>query len=110
MVPNRQVPEHWSHPAFLDAVKEQLTKDFDWDAERLAEVSLSLFELLESHISASLERDAPGVFNSFYKLDLGEDLVREILHNYDAEEASRQFAERSLQRAALKVWTRWTYS
>jgi hypothetical protein len=110
MIPDRKAPVGWDQAAFLDAVSHQLSKDFDWDSERVAAASSSLIDLLENHISRSLERNATGVFTSFYKLDLGEQLVREILQDFNSEEAVKQLAERSLQRAALKVWTRWTYS
>ena len=110
MLPDRKTPDEWSHSKFLEAVQEQLIKDFEWDAERVTSASISLLQLLEDHISWSLDRNATPVFTAFYRLDLGEGLVRSILHDCDQEEASKQLAEKSLQRAALKVWTRWSYS
>jgi hypothetical protein len=110
ILPERLIPVDWDQARFLDAVKEQLIKDFEWDAERVAAASIPLLQLLEDHISWNLERNATAVFTSFYKLDLGEQLVRNILQDGDREEASKRLAEKSLQRAALKVWTRWNYA
>ena len=110
MLPDRRIPVNWNRERFVDSVKAQLIKDFDLDAERIDAAAVSFLQLLEDHISWNLERNATAVFTSFYKLDLGEQLVRNILNSHAAEEASKQLAERSLQRAALKVWTRWTYS
>tara|TARA_B110000285_G_C14944362_1_gene523582 strand:- start:558 stop:911 length:354 start_codon:yes stop_codon:yes gene_type:complete len=109
ILPEREVPKGWDRAQFLDAVKEQLIKDFEWDAERVAAASISLLQLLEDHISWNLERNATTLFTSFYKLDLGEQLVRNILQDGNREGAPKRLAEKSLQRAALKVWTRWNY-
>ena len=47
----RNLPEGRSIEAFKQAVKQQLVKDFQWDAERVAEVRISLLQLLEDEIN-----------------------------------------------------------
>ena len=61
-------------------------------------------------IGAGLAGDADGLFAAFYRLDLGEERVRKILHENDREEAARLLAQRAAERAAQKVWTRMQYS
>ena len=47
----RNLPEGRSIPAFKQAVTQQLIKDFQWDTERVAEVRISLLQLLEDEIN-----------------------------------------------------------
>jgi hypothetical protein len=56
-----------------------------------------------------MDHDPSGTFAAFYRLDLGEDLVRKILHHHERPKAIALLAEKSVQRSALKVWSRWTY-
>ncbi|MDE0871039.1 MAG: hypothetical protein OSA37_03890 [Flavobacteriales bacterium] len=109
VLPERTLPEGVSEEVFLLEVKAQLIKDFEWDESLVSQASVGVLQLLEDHIGWGMERDATPVFAAFYRLDLGEALVRQILHAYDRDEASKILAEKALQRAALKVWTRWTF-
>ena len=109
VLPKRTLPQGVSEEEFLLDVKAQLIKDFEWDESLVSKASVGMLQLLEDHISWGMEGDATPVFAAFYRLDLGEALVRQILHTYDRKEASKILAEKALQRAAMKVWTRWTF-
>ena len=106
----RGLPDGVDAPTFVAQVVEQLVKDFQLDAARVARASISFVELLADDIAEGLNGiGADDIFAAFYRLDLGEDLVRKILHDNDRPEAARQLAVKSVERAALKVWTRWHY-
>ena len=70
MLPDRETPDEWSHSKFLEAVQEQLIKDFEWDPERVTSASISLLQLLEDHISWSLDRSATPVLYCFLQTGL----------------------------------------
>lgn len=95
---------------FVEATIVQLAKDFRLDADRLRAAPIGVIPLLADVIGAGLAGDADGLFAAFYRLDLGEERVRQILHENDREEAARLLAQRSAERAAQKVWTRMQYS
>lgn len=103
-------PEGVNHEDFLAAVIEQLVKDYDLDPDRIRRASIDVADLLADHIAAGLDSDPQHVFAAFYRLDLGESTVRQILHDHERPAAASELAAASLRRAALKVWTRLTYS
>ncbi len=105
----RGLPVGTDPAAFVEAVVDQIIKDFRLDPERVARASIGLVALLADAIGAGLEGDPAPVFAAFYRLDLGEDHVRRILHDHDRIEAARLLAEGAVARAALKVWTRLSY-
>jgi hypothetical protein len=105
----RDLPAGVAPEDFIHRVVEQLAKDFDLDGERLRTARIGVGPLLKDVISAGLEGDPGPVFAAFYRLDLGEERVRQILHDNEREEAARRLAELALQRAALKVWTRLSF-
>jgi hypothetical protein len=109
ILPERDLPAGVTTEAFVQRVVEQLAKDFDLDAVRLRTARIGVGPLLKDIISAGLEGDPGPVFAAFYRLDLGEGRVRQILHDNDRDAAAAQLAELSLHRAALKVWTRLSY-
>ncbi len=109
LLENRDLPAGVSTEEFIQRVVEQLAKDFDLDAERIRAAKIGVGPLLKDVISAGLEGDPGPVFAAFYRLDLGEERVRRVLHDHDREAAAGQLAELALQRAALKVWTRLSY-
>lgn len=106
---DRDLPAGVTPEAFITKVVEQLAKDFELDLERLRTARIGVGPLLKDIISAGLESDPGPVFAAFYRLDLGEDRVRQILHDNDRLVAAGLLAELALQRAALKVWTRLSY-
>ncbi len=106
---NRKLPEGRTIEAFQRQVQDQLIKDFQWDAERVHSASVNLLQLLVDEIVWGLEGDASALFASFYRLDLGEGLMGEILSQHERPKAAQILAEKSLERAALKVWMRWTF-
>ena len=75
----RNLPEGRSIQAFKQAVTQQLIKDFQWDTERVAEVRISLLQLLEDEINWGMDRNPTALFASFYRLDLGEGVIREVM-------------------------------
>ena len=110
ILPDKALPVHRSEEDFLTAVVTQLVKDFQWDLERVKKANMPMNSLVEGEIEWGMDHDQSGTFAAFYRLDLGEDLVRTILHDFERPKAISMLAEKCLQRAALKVWTRWTYS
>ena len=105
----RELPAGRTEEDFREAVTAQVVKDFQWNPERVAEVRISLVQLLEDEINWGLDRDASGLFASFYRLDLGEAKIREVMDWNERPQAARLLAELSLERAAQKVWLRWTF-
>ena len=107
---DKGLPDNVTPEAFVSSVIEQIVKDFDLDPERILRASIGVDDLLSDHIAAGLEGDPQPVFAGFYRLDLGEATVRQILYDHERPAAAKQLAAASLRRAALKVWTRLTYS
>ena len=105
----RELPAGRTTEDFREAVTAQVVKDFQWNPERVAEVRISLVQLLEDEINWGLDRDASGLFAAFYRLDLGEAKIREVMDWNERPQAARLLAELSLERAAQKVWLRWTF-
>ena len=105
----RELPAGRTAEDFREAVTAQVVKDFQLNPERVAEVRISLVQLLEDEINWGLDRDASGLFASFYRLDLGEAKIREVMDWHERPQAARLLAELSLERAAQKVWLRWTF-
>lgn len=105
----RELPAGRTAADFREAVTAQVVKDFQWDPERVAQVRISLVQLLEDEINWGLDRDATALFASFYRLDLGEAKIREVMDWNERPQAARLLAELSLERAAQKVWLRWTF-
>ena len=105
----RNLPEGRSIEAFKQAVTQQLVKDFQWDAERVAEVRISLLQLLEDEINWGMDRNPTALFASFYRLDLGEGVIREVMDWNERPQAAAKLAALCLERAAQKVWLRWTF-
>ena len=105
----RELPAGRTAEDFREAVTAQVVKDFQWNPERVAEVRISLVQLLEDEINWGLDRDASGLFAGFYRLDLGEAKIREVMDWNERPQAARLLAELSLERAAQKVWLRWTF-
>lgn len=105
----RELPAGRTAVGFREAVTAQVVKDFQWNPERVAQVRISLVQLLEDEINWGLDRDATALFASFYRLDLGEAKIREVMDWNERPQAARLLAELSLERAAQKVWLRWTF-
>jgi len=105
----RRLPEGRSIEAFKQAVTHQLVKDFQWDPERVAEVRISMLQLLEDEINWGMDRNPSALFASFYRLDLGEAVIREVMDWNERPQAAAKLAALCLERAAQKVWLRWTF-
>ena len=105
----RNLPVGRSIQAFKQAVTQQLIKDFQWDTERVAEVRISLLQLLEDEINWGMDRNPTALFASFYRLDLGEGVIREVMDWNERPQAAAKLAALCLERAAQKVWLRWTF-
>ncbi|MFZ8835757.1 MAG: hypothetical protein ACO2XQ_01810 [Flavobacteriales bacterium] len=108
-IEGRTIPKSRDFAAFRVEVTNQLIKDFHWDASKVNASKLELLQLLEGEIEWAMDRDPNGLFAGFYRLDLGEEVIREILESHDRPRAVQMLAKRSLERAAFKVWTRWTF-
>lgn len=110
LLPNQPLPEKLSAAEFAQAAVVQLAKDFQWDLEKINQRKISILQLLEDEIQWGFERNPTGLFAAFYRLDLGEPLIRKILEENERPDAIKLLALKSLQRACLKVWTRYQYS
>ena len=103
------LPEGVSLPAgilFVDFQKEvfaQITKDFQLDENESQE---PFNEWMENVIRSNPDR----IHASFYRLDLGEENVSHALKIEDSSMRSTLLAEQSIQRAVLKVLTRFNYA
>ena len=103
------LPEGVSLPAgmlFVDFQKEvfaQIAKDFQLDENESQE---PFNEWMENVIRSNPDR----IHASFYRLDLGEENVSNALKIEDASMRSTLLAEQSIQRAVLKVLTRFNYA
>lgn len=106
---DRTLPEGRSLETFKASVTAQVVKDFRWDPEKVAQARVSLTQLLIDEISWGMERDATALFACFYRLDLGESVIRSVMEAHERPEAVELLAQRSLERAAQKVWLRWTF-
>ncbi len=105
----RNLPDGRSVEAFKQGVRQQLVKDFQWDAERVSVVRVSLLQLLEDEINWGMDRNPTNLFSCFYRLDLGEGVIREVMDGNERPQAAAKLAALSLERAAQKVWLRWTF-
>jgi len=110
ILPDKTLPDSRTEVDFLEAVVQQLVKDFHWNFDRVNAADMPMISLVSGEIEWGMDHDPSGTFAAFYRLDLGEDLVRRLLHDYERPKAIELLAEKCLQRAALKVWSRWTYS
>jgi hypothetical protein len=109
LLSDRGLPAGVTTEEFVNRVVDQLAKDFYLDAQRIRSAAIGVGPLLKDVISAGLEGDPGPVFAAFYRLDLGEEKVRRVLHDHDREEAAKMLATLALERAALKVWTRLSF-
>lgn len=104
------LPKGLDAGTFVEEIVAQLIKDFRLDPDRVARASISFVELLTDEIAEGLSGErADEVFASFYRLDLGEQLIRSTLEAHDRRAAARELAMQSVRRAGLKVWSRWKY-
>jgi len=110
LVGDLNLPKGMDPLTFVQDVVDQIIKDFALDRNRLAASSISLVHLLADDIAEGLAgHRADEVFAAFYRLDLGEDLIRETLEAHDRQAAALTLARLSVQRATMKVWSRWNY-
>lgn len=104
------LPKGLDAETFVEQIVAQLIKDFRLDPERVSRASISFVELLTDEITDGLSGErADEVFASFYRLDLGEQLIRSTLEANDRRTAAGELAKQSVRRAGLKVWSRWKY-
>lgn len=97
------LPEGMLFVAFQKEVFAQITKDFQLD-EKESQAPFNVW--MESEIRSNPDR----IHASFYRLDLGEEIVSNALKIEDASMRSTLLAEQSIQRAVLKVLTRFNYA
>jgi hypothetical protein len=104
------LPKGLDADTFVEEIVAQLIKDFRLDPDWVARASISFVDLLTDEIAEGLSGErADEVFASFYRLDLGEQLIRSTLEAHDRRAAARELAMQSVRRAGLKVWSRWKY-
>jgi hypothetical protein len=97
------LPSEMSLDKFKKHVFEQIKKDFQLDESEMQEP----FNLwLEKTIVQNPDR----IHASFYRLDLNEESVRNVLKQEDVPTRYTLLAELSIQRAVLKVLSRVNYA
>lgn len=89
--------------AFQKEVFVQIVKDFQLDEKE----SHTPFNVWMAH---TIRVNPDRIHASFYRLDLGEETVSNALKIEDPSMRSTMLAEQSIQRAALKVLTRFNYA
>ena len=97
------LPEGMLYVDFQKEVFAQITKDFQLDEDE-SQVPFNVW--IENTILSNPDR----IHASFYRLDLGEEKVSNALKIDDASMRSTLLAEQSIQRAVLKVLTRFNYA
>jgi len=88
---------------FQNEVFAQIAKDFQLD-EKESQTPFNVW--MENEIRSNPDR----IHASFYRLDLGEEKVNNALKIEDVSMRSLLLAEQSIQRAVLKVLTRFNYA
>ena len=110
MIAEKGMPNGLDVQTYISQIIQQLVKDFQLDTDRIACASIGFVELLADEIAEGLSGErADAIFASFYRLDLGEELIQKTLHDLDRREAAQALAMHSVKRAAMKVWSRWKY-
>ncbi|MGB1075897.1 MAG: hypothetical protein ACPGYK_06880 [Flavobacteriales bacterium] len=110
MIAEMGMPNGLDVQTYISQIIQQLVKDFQLDVDRIACASIGFVELLADEIAEGLSGErADAIFASFYRLDLGEELIQKTLHDLDRREAAQALAMHSVKRAAMKVWSRWKY-
>ena len=97
------LPEGMLFGDFQQEVFAQIAKDFQLD-ENESQEPFNVW--MENAIRSHPDR----IHASFYRLDLGEENVCNALKIEDASMRSTLLAEQSIQRAVLKVLTRFNYA
>jgi hypothetical protein len=97
------LPEGMLFVNFKQEVFAQIVKDFQLD-ENESQEPFNVW--MENAIRSNPDR----IHASFYRLDLGEENVSNALKIEDASMRSTLLAEQSIQRAVLKVLTRFNYA
>ena len=73
ILPDKALPAQRSEADFMEAVVQQLVKDFQWDLERVKSAEMSMLSLVSGEIEWGMDHDPSGTFAAFYRLDLGEE-------------------------------------
>jgi len=102
-VQSENIPEGIEKLEFDRAVKAQIAKDFQLDESEQE-------EHLEVWLNRTLNNDPERLRASFYRLDLSEERVAEALGLETTEESAVKLTELSIQRAEMKVVTRFAFS
>ena len=97
------LPEGMLFAAFQKEVFAQNVKDFQLD-EKESNTPFNVW------MANTIRVDPDRLHASFYRLDLGEETVSKALKIEDPSMRSTMLAEQSIQRAALKVLTRFNYA
>lgn len=97
------LPEGMLFVTFQKEVFAQIVKDFQLDEKE----SNTPFKVWMAN---TIRVDPDRLHASFYRLDLGEGTVSKALKIEDPSMRSTMLAEQSIQRAALKVLTRFNYA
>jgi len=110
MISEMGMPKGLDTQTYISQIIQQLIKDFQLDPDRIARASIGFVDLLADEIAEGLSGErADAIFASFYRLDLGEEVIQKTLQDFDRWEAAQALAMHSVKRAAMKVWSRWKY-
>ncbi|AFL84210.1 hypothetical protein Belba_1603 [Belliella baltica DSM 15883] len=89
---------------------ELIKKDFDIESKYEVGFEDQLLNLLTPIIHRMLNRDFERLLQICYRIDLGENLLKEILHHANPETMARELAQAIIQRQIKKIEIRKRYS
>lgn len=87
-----------------------LKKDFDFPNEPEVKDEDTLLQLLVPIVARMLDRDFERLLQICYRIDLGENRLKKILHESAPEEMAKDLAQALIDRQAQKIEIRKKYS
>lgn len=87
-----------------------ILKDFGLEEDREIEEAKIGFDWLVGYLTTAvrqlLDTDLNGLLNALYRIDVGEEKVKELLHTSTSEDIARNIAIAIIEREKQKVVTR----
>lgn len=87
-----------------------LKKDFEFPSEIEVKDQSYLLQLLVPLVSRMLDRDFERLLQICYRIDLGENKLKKILHESSPEEMAKDLSIAIIERQILKIEIRRKYS
>ncbi len=87
-----------------------LKKDFALDTSQTIDAKEALFQFLKPIIQQMLNRDFERLLQVCYRIDLGENVLKRILHESDPELITDELCEAIIHRQMQKIEIRRRYT